>query len=105
MLDGGVRTLSWWAGSWGHLLMLLSLGGLVLGEQHCGVGLEQTPGRPQSDPGEKAGMRVQRGSGWLVGHSLEAGKEAAGRRRWEQPAPYQGPPSGKTAQGPHPFDL
>ena len=39
--------------------MLLSLGGLVLGAQHCGVGLEQTPGRPQSDPGEKAGMRVK----------------------------------------------
>ena len=35
--------------------MLLSLGGLARGERHCGVGLEQTPGRPQSDPGEKAG--------------------------------------------------
>lgn len=85
--------------------MLLSLGGLALGERHCRVGLEQTPGRPQRDPGEKAGVRAKRGSDWLVGHLLEAGEEAAGRRRWEQPALYPGAPSGKTAQGAHPFDL
>lgn len=45
-------------------------------------GLEQTPGRPQSDPGEgwlpRAG-RGQRGGSWLVGHQLDAGEEAAGR--------------------------
>lgn len=85
--------------------MLLSLGGLARGEWHCGVGLEQTPGRPQSDPGEKAGVRAKRGSNWLVGHWLEASEEAAGRRRWERSALHPGPPSGKTAQGAHPFDL
>lgn len=59
-------------------------------------GLEQTPGRPQSDPGEgwlpRAG-RGQRGGSWLVGHQLDAGEEAGGGG------------SGETAQGPHPFDL